>query len=405
MGFGIKKYKNKVRRYLRNKKGYESQSLRLKEIRTKSELKDFVKFNIDLYDGDPYHVPLLISDEIEALTPGKNPALEFCDLVLYMVYRGDTAVGRIAGIINHRANEKWDQKRVRFGYLDFVDDSKVVDMLFGAVERWGKMMGCEEIHGPLGFTDLDREGMLIEGFDQLGTVVAIYNYPYYPKHMQRLGYKKDVDWQEYKIYVPKTVPERHRRVSDIVRKKYGVRVIHSDDKKQLQKKYGGALFQLINDSYSKLYGVTELTEKQIEYYIKSYLPLVKLDLLSLVVVEATGELIGFGLTLPSLSRALQKANGKLFPTGLIHLMSALNSGKADIIDLMLIGVRPDYQGKGVNALIFEDLIPSVNKYQVKYVESNPELEDNKNVQLQWNYFKKVHHKRRRCYLKSLKDNE
>lgn len=400
MGFGIEEYKNKVRRYLRNK-GYESQALRLKEVRSKSDLKDFVKFNIDLYDGDPYHVPLLINDEIAALTPGKNPALEFCDLVCYMVCRGDRVVGRIAGIINHRANEKWGQKRARFGYIDFIDDSKVVDMLFAAVEEWARKNGCDEIHGPLGFTDLDREGMLIEGFEQLGTVTASYNYPYYPEHMVRLGYRKDVDWQEYKIYVPKSVPERHRRVSDIVRKKYGVRVIHVDNKKELKELYGQALFDLINESYAHLYGVTELTDKQIQYYIDAYIPLVKTDLLSLVVVETTGELIGFGLALPSLSRALQKANGRLLPTGFIHLLSALNSDKADIIDLMLIGIHPKYQGKGVNALIFEDLIPSVNKYQVNYVESNPELEDNKSVQLQWNYFKKVHHKRRRCYVKQL----
>ncbi len=400
MSFGIKEYKNKVRRYLRNK-DHETLTLRLQKVRTRSELRDFVRFNIDLYDGDPYHVPLLMSDELDALTPGRNPSLEFCDLVCYLVYRGDEVVGRIAGIINHRANEKWGQRRARFGYVDFIDDTRVVDLLFSAVEGWAREMGCDEIHGPLGFTDLDREGMLIEGFEQPATVATLYNYPYYPTHLERLGYDKDVDWQEYKIYVPKAVPERHRRVSDLVRKKYGVRVIHLDDKKTLRERYGYPLFDLINQSYAKLYGVTELTQKQIEYYIEAYLPLVKLDLLSLIVAETTGELIGFGLALPSLSRALQKANGRLWPTGALHLMKALKSKKADIIDLMLIGIRPDYQGKGVNALIFEDLIPSVNRYEVKYVESNPELEHNTSVQLQWTYFKKVHHKRRRCYVKQL----
>lgn len=373
----------------------------VREVRTKGQLVDFVKFNIQLYDGHPYHVPLLIEDDLNLLLPEKNPAHAFCDTVYYLAYRGDRIVGRIAGIINHHSNDRWNQNRARFGFVDFEDDPEAVDALFAAVENWARRNGCEEIHGPLGFTDLDREGMLVEGFHQLGTMAAIYNYSYYPAHMERIGYRKDTDWLEYKIYVPKSIPERHKRMSDLVRKKYGLRVVKYTDRSALVREYGDAIFELLNLAYSKLYGVTHLTHEQIQYYKKMYLPMVNLDLLPLVIRDSDKALIGFGVVMPSLSRALQKANGKLWPFGVVHLLRALKSKTPEILDLMLIAVHPDYQQKGVNALIFEDLIPIVNKYQVKYVESNPELEDNKSVQAQWNDFKKVHHKSRRAYVKKL----
>ncbi len=401
MAFKFKKYGNQMLRYIGGGHENASKALSLKQVTDNETLDDFLNFPLDLYRNNPYYVPLLKNDERDTLLPEKNPAHEYCETAYFLVYRGENVVGRIAGIINHFSNEKWHQNRVRFGFVDFIDDDQVVDLLFNAVEDWGRAHGCKEIHGPLGFTDLDREGMLIEGFDQLGTITAIYNYPYYPVQMDRLGYLKDTDWQEYKIYPPKIVPDRHRRVSDVVRKRFGLTTVHFDKASEIKRLYGNQIFELINVAYSNLYGTTELTDKQIEYYVNMYMPMVNPDMISIVVRETDRSLVGFGIALPSLSRALQKAWGNLLPFGIIYLLKALKSKKIDIMDLMLIAVHPEFQGKGVNALIFEDLIPVANQYQVKFVESNPELEDNMNVQMQWNGFKRVHHKLRRCYVKTL----
>ena len=401
MALKFKKYGNRMLRYIGGGKDAPSKVLSLRQVTTDDDLEDFLKFPLELYQDNPYYVPLLMNDERDTLLPNKNPAHEYCETAYFLVYRGDKVVGRIAGIINRLANEKWHQNRVRFGFVDFIDDDQVVDLLFRAVEEWGRSNGCNEIHGPLGFTDLDREGMLIEGFDQLGTITAIYNYPYYPEQMDRLGYLKDTDWQEYKIYPPKVVPDRHRRVSDVVRKRFGLTTIHFDKADDIKRQYGNEIFELINVAYSKLYGTTELTPKQIEYYVNMYMPLVNPDMISIVVKETDRSLVGFGIALPSLSHGLRKAWGRLLPFGFLHLLRALKTKKVDIMDLLLIAVTPEFQGKGVNALIFEDLIPVANRYQVKFVESNPELEDNLNVQMQWNGFKRVHHKLRRCYVKTL----
>lgn len=397
MLFNIKRQARKIASYFGTEK--EGRELRLARVITKDQLREFIQFNINLYQDNPNHVPDLISDEIKLLTREGNPAFEFCEADLFMVKRGGEVVGRIAAIINHRANKKWQQSRARFGWVDFIDDDEVVDMLFDTAERWARERGCTEMHGPLGFTDLDKEGMLVEGFDQMGTMITIYNYPYYPKQLARRGYTKEVDWLEYKIYIPKLVPEKHARMSQIVRDRYGVRLLKFEERDNLMR-YGRAIFELINETYAPLYGVTELTNNQIEYYIKQYLPMVNLDFVNLVVNEED-ELIGFGITLPSVVKALQKANGKLFPTGFAHLLRALKSKRPEVVELLLIAVKPEYQNKGITALIFEDLIKVMNKYQVKYAESNPELESNLSVMMQWNYFKKVNHKRRRAFCKKL----
>lgn len=398
MAFGYKKYGRKLMNYLSS--APKDESLRLKRVISKSELREFVAYSNGLYRGHPYYVPDLLDDLVGTLSSDINPAFDFCEAVYFMVYRGDKAVGRIAGIINHKANDTWNQNHARFGFVDFEDDDAVVNMLFGAVEDWATSKGCEAIKGPLGFTDLDPEGMLIEGFDQIGTQVAIYNHPYYPKHMERMGYDKDIDWLEFKIYIPKLIPERHQRMSDLVRRKYGLRTLHFDSKKEIMK-YAKGIFELINECYKPLYGVSELSPRQIDYYVKMYIPFVNTDLVSVIVREQDKKLVAFGITLPNLSKALQKADGKLFPTGFIHLLRALKSKRPEVVDLLLIAVAPEYQNKGVNALIFEDLIPVMNDYQVKYVESNPELETNMSVMLQWNNFKKVNHKRRRSFIKEL----
>lgn len=371
----------------------------IKEVTGKKELRQFVKFNIDLYKGNPYHVPSLIYDEMMTLDREQNPAFEVCDAIYFLAYKGDRIVGRIAGIINRRSNEVWNQKRARFGFVDFIDDNEVVDALFAAVRTWARQQGMEELCGPMGFTDLDHEGMLVEGFDQLGTMATIYNHPYYPQQLERMGFAKDQDWHEFKVYVPDGVPEKHLRIGEIVKRKYGLKVVKCKSKKEIMP-YARPLFETLNVAYAPLYGFSPLTDKQIDYYIKMYIPMLRLDLITLIVREEDNALVGFGISIPSLSRALQKAKGQLWPFGWFHLLKALRS-KPKIIDLYLMGVLPEYQSKGVNALLFNDLIPIYKSLGAIYAESNPELESNNAVQAQWDYFKREHHKTRRVFIQKL----
>jgi GNAT superfamily N-acetyltransferase len=364
------------------------------------QIKEFVRFRIDLYRDSPYAIPPLYMDEMTTLDPKKNPAFQFCEAQCFMAYDGEKPVGRICAMINHRANEVWNNKRGRFGFVDFVDDEAVSKALFAAAEDWVKTRGMHSIHGPLGFTDLDQEGMLVEGFDRLGTMATIYNHAYYPVHVEKLGYTKDAEWLEYLITVPDSVSERMQRIAEIVMKKHKLRILkYRSSSKLIKDGYAKKLFQLINDSYSHLYGFTPLTDAQIEYYSKMYLPMMNLDYLVLVVDEA-GDLIGLGAAMPSLANALRKAQGKLFPFGVFHLLKALKM-KNPLLDLLLVAVRKDYQNKGVNALFFYDMIPHLNRAGVKYAESNPELATNTKVQSQWDAYEHVNHKRRRAYAKEL----
>ncbi len=374
-------------------------SVEIKEITSKKELKQFVKFNIDLYKGNAYHVPGLIDEEIMTLDKEKNPAFEVCDATYFLAYKNGKVAGRIAGIINHDSNKVWNQKRARFGFVDFIDDQEVADALFHAVEAWAAKQGMEELHGPMGFTDMDHEGMLIEGFDQLGTMATIYNYPYYPQHLERMGYVKDQDWHEFKIYIPDGIPDKHQRIGEIVKKKYGLKVMKFKNAKEIMP-YAQQVFETLNKSYAPLYGFSPLTQKQIDYYIKMYIPMLRFDLVTVIVREEDNVVVGFGISLPSLSKAMQKANGRIFPFGWIPLLKALKT-KPKVIDLYLTGVLPEYQNKGVNALLFNDLIPVYRGLGVEYAESNPELETNSAVQAQWDYFKREHHKTRRAFIKKL----
>lgn len=371
----------------------------VREVASKKDLRKFVKFNLELYKGNPYHVPNLIDEEMMTLDKSRNPAFEVCETAFFLAYKEGKVVGRIAAIINHPYNETWKQKRARFGFVDFIDDEEVVNVLFGTVERWAKEHGMEAIHGPLGFTDLDHEGMLVEGFDQLGTMATIYNYPYYPKHLERLGYKKDQDWHEFKIYIPESVPAKHLRIGEIVKKKYGLKVMKFKNLKELMP-YAHGVFHTLNAAYAPLYGFAPLTEKQIDYYLDIYLPMLRFDMVTLIVREADEEVVGFGVSLPNLSRAMQKAKGHLFPFGWIYLLKALKKDPK-VVDLYLTGVLPEYKSKGVNALLFNDLIPVYQRCGTIYAESNPELETNNAVQAQWDYFKFEHHKTRRAYIKTL----
>ena len=372
----------------------------IKKVESKSDLKKFIRFNYELYKDNTYSVPDLYEDMLGTFSD-KNPAMEFCEAEYFLAYKDGKIVGRVAGIINHKANKTWNLKAARFGWIDFIDDEEVSEALLHAVEQWGKEKGMEEIQGPLGFTDMDAEGMLIEGFDQLSTMATIYNFPYYQRHIERLGYEKDADWIEMLLTVPKEVPERLTRIAKIVMEKYDLHIKKYTSHRAIAKEYGTEIFKVINEAFKPLFGYSELTDKQIKQYIKSFLPLIDLKLVSLV-TEANGRLIGVGISMPSMSRALQKAKGKIFPFGWFHLLKPLKWKHPDTLDLMLIGVLPEYQSKGVNAIFFHDLLPIYISEGYKYVETNVELETNTRVQSQWIYFERKQHKRRRCFKKPLK---
>lgn len=375
-------------------------SVKIVEVNDKSLKKKFVKFPIELYKNNLYYVPSLIIDEMGTLDEKKNPASEYCEQQLFLAYKDNKVVGRIAAIINHKSNEVWNQKQARFGFVDFIDDNEVVDALFSSAELWAKGKGMQTIHGPMGFSDLDQEGLLVYGYDRVSTMATHYSHPYYKDQIERIGYIKDVDWHEFLIPVPEKVPERHQRIADIVARKHGLKLLKFKNLKQITP-YVSKLFALINKAYAPLYGFVPLSQKQIEYYVKMYVPLIRWDIVSIIIEENTDEVVAFGIGMPSLSSALQKARGKLFPTGWYSLLKALKGKNNKILDLLLIGIAPEYQGKGVNAMIFSDFIPSAFKCGFKYAESNPELEQNNKISSLWEGFNAEHHKTRRAYKKVL----
>ncbi len=375
-------------------------SVTIHKVTTKDDLRKFIQFGIDLYEGNEYFVPPLIYDERATLSRSKNPAFEHCDASYFLAYRDKEIVGRIGVIINYKANEIWKERNARFGFVDFIDDDEVVDTLFGAAESWARSRGMEKIHGPLGFTDLDHEGMLVEGFDQMGTFSTIYNYPYYAGHLERLGYVKDQDWVEFLITIPQEMPERFLRASEIVKKRSGLAVKHLQSKKDVYP-YAREIFKLINRSYKDLYGFVELSEKQIDYYVEMYIPMLRLEFLTLVIRQEDNKLVGVGIGLPSIAKALQKAKGRFLPTGWYHLYQALKGKDNNVLDLLLVAVDPEYQGKGVNALLFSEFIPAAIRLGFTYAESNPELDLNHRVKSMWNDVDARQTKRRRAFIKQL----
>lgn len=374
--------------------------LEIKQIQpTRSALRDFTQFQIDLYRGNDYYVPPLVSDDIEALSPHKNPAFDFCEAAYFMAYRDGKPVGRIAAIINSQVNRNSDSKICRFGFMDFVDDMEVSRALFDAAEDWGRRKGMNKMVGPLGFTDMDREGLLVEGFQELSTMATNYNYPYYAGHVEAAGYAKESDWVEFLLQVPDKVPERYDRIATLVKEKLNLRIQKYTSRKKAKAEIGHKLFRLINEAYKDLYQYSQLTDRQIDYYVDYYLGLVNLDLLTFV-MDKDDNLVGLGIALPSLSRGLQKAQGRLLPFGWYHLLKALK-GKNDRVDLLLVAVHPDYQNRGVNALMFQDLLPHFIRLGFKYAETNPEMETNAKVQSQWEVFNPRQHRRRRSYAKDI----
>lgn len=379
-------------------------SIQIKRVETKKDLKRFIEFHYDLYKGNPYDVPNLYSDEVNTLSKDKNAAFDFCEAEYYLALKEGKIVGRVAAIINHKANEKWKKKDVRFGWIDFIDDIEVSRALFKAVEEYGRKKGMDDIVGPLGFTDMDPEGMLTWGFDKLGTMATIYNYEYYPQHMEKLGgWEKDNDYVEFYLVVPEKSPEKYTKIAEMVEKRYNLHVRKLTKKDIFQGGYGKKLFDLINLTYSDLYGFSELTDRQIDQYVKMYFPLADLDLVTVIEDgNKDNQLAGLGITIPSLSHALQKCRrGRLFPFGWWHLLRAIKFHKTDGVDLLLMGFLPEYRSKGANALLFADLIPRYVNYGFKWGETQVEMESNEGVQSQWGPLDPINHKKRRCYRRSL----
>lgn len=375
-------------------------SVTIKAVSSKSEMKTFVRFANRLYKGNRYYVPSMPLDDLNTLDKKKNGAFEFCEAEYYLAYKDGNVAGRVAAIINHKANESWKVKQVRFGWFDFIDDIEVSEALLNAVIVFGQAHGMTQIAGPLGFTDFDPEGMLVEGFDRLSTMALIYNHPYYPEHMKKLGYYKETGWVEYRITIPDQMPEKHVRYAEIIRERYKLTVRKLSRRQIRKERYGHKLFQLINETYCVLYGYSLLSEKQIDQYVDMYLSIVDTKMLTFIENEK-GELVAAGISIPSLSEALQKCNGEIVPFGWWHLLKAMYWKKPDTLDLLLIGIRPDYQSKGLNSLVFVDLFENYKKLGFKYAETNANLETNVKVQAMWAPFEKILHKRRWVFAKDI----
>ncbi len=369
--------------------------IELKRIVTKRDLKRFIAFQNRLYRGNPYWCPPMRMDEMNTLSSDKNPAFEFCEACYWLAYRNGEPVGRVAGIINHKANEKWNEKLVRFGWIDFIDDPAVSGALIDAVSEWGRSKGMTGIHGPLGFSDMDNEGMLVKGFEELATLASIYNFPYYVDHMERLGFEKAVDWIQYEFDIPPSIPEKVERMSQLVMEKYKLRILKVKKAKELLP-YAPKMFRTLNEAFSDLYGYTQLTERQVENYTKAYFGFVRPEFVSFV-VDQNDEVVGFGISLPSLTRALQKCDGKLFPFGWFYILRAIK--KSQIIDMYMNGVRPDYQARGVNALYYNELHRAYIKHGIRKAVTNPQLESNSKALTIWKNFDGRQHLTRRCWIR------
>ena len=372
----------------------------ISEVKTRKELKQFVQFGIDVFNGNENFCPPLIFDELNTLDSKKNPAFDVCEAVYYLAYKDGKIVGRIAGIINKQANAHWNVKKVRFGWFDFIDDKEVSKALLDAVVAWGKSKGMDALNGPVGFTDLDHQGLLLEGYEHLSLMAALYNYPYYVEHFDAYGLTKEADWVEIRLNIPEVLPEKMTRVANMIKDRYKVKSTHVKNSKELIKRYGYSFFDLIDTAYQQLYNYSPLTEKQKKYYSDLYFPILNFDLVSLVVNE-NDELVGVGVAMPNISKELRKTKGKLFPFGWYHLLKALTAKSYESADLLLIAVRPDYQNKGVNSLLFTDQLPYYQKLKVKYASVTAILETNMKSMANFLIFDHEIYKRRRAYIKQI----
>ena len=375
----------------------------IQEVTNDNQLEQFIQFYYDLYRGNQCAVPFLYADEKATLSRSKNPSFECCDAAYFLALKDGHVVGRIAAIINHRANERWNRRQVRFGWFDFIDDLEVSTALLRAAEDWGRKQGMTEIAGPLGFIDTDREGMLIDGFDELATMYVNYNYPYYPRHMEQIGgFEKDNDYVELKVRVPEVVPAKFAKITEMVRRRYGLRVHKFTRNELIRQGMGRQVFDLLNATYKDLYGFSQLSDSQIDKLVNDYIKIADLNLVTAIMDG--DHMVGFGITFPSFSRALQKTrDGRFLPFGWWHLLKILKWHRTDTVDLLLIGVLPEYRGKGANALIFDDLIRQFQAYGFTWAETGPQMESNESVLSQWQYLESRQHRRHRCYKKVISE--
>lgn len=373
-------------------------NVEIKKVEKNSELRKFITFPEKLYKNHPLWVPALLSDELNTLKKTKNPAFEFCEADYFLAYRGKEIVGRVAAIINHKANKDWNEVTVRFGWIDFIDDYEVSEALIDTVAKWGKAKGATRIKGPLGFSDMDKEGLMVDGFDKIQSITCIYNYPYYVVHLERLGFVKDIDWTQQILGVPELSPDT-LRYAELIEKRYGFHIFKAKNNKELEAK-GEEIFNVLNDAWkgSSLYEFTRLSEAQIKAYVKQYLPMVNKDFICLV-MNKEEKVVGFSICVPSLSYAMRKAKGRLFPFGFIHLLKALR--KNDLLEAYMIGTLPEYQGKGVAILIFKHIHENAIKYGMKRMITNPQMETNRKVQSLWDSYEHEHYVRRRSYTKGI----
>ena len=376
----------------------------IKKIEDLKGLRDFIQFRYDLYRDDPNDVPYLYSDEEFTLRHDKNASFDDCEADYFMAYRDGKPVGRVAAIINRKANERWQTKSVRFGWFDFIDDIEVSKALLATVAQWGRERGMDKMIGPMGFADTDREGMLIEGFGEYSTAYANYNYDYYPRHIEQIGgFEKDNDWVQCQVKVPERVPEKFGKVAEMVSRRYNLKVHKLSRKELLKEGYGREVFQMLNICYGNLYGFASLGERKVDQLVDQYIRIADLNLVSIIVDgNLNNKMVGFGITFPSLSKAQRKLkNGKLLPFGWIGMLDAIKWHHADTVDMLLIGVLPEYRGKGANALIFSDLIQQYNRYGFKWAEAMPQMETNDHMLGQWQYLEANYHRRLRSYKKTL----
>jgi GNAT superfamily N-acetyltransferase len=368
------------------------------KVTTNRELKKFVKFVNYLYKDNEYYVPDLVFDEVNTLRADKNPAFEFSEGEFYLAYRDKKIVGRIGVLVNHKVNEKYNEKNARFTHFDFIDDFEVSSKLMETAVKWAKEHGYEKIHGPLGLTDLDHQGLLIEGYDELDLFITIYNAPYYIDHIEKLGFVKDVEWVEYQIDIPKEPIKKYDRIAEIVKKRNGYKLLEFTKKKDILP-WAPKIFEVYNEAYAPIFGTTVLTDAQIKMYIDAFFGFVNPHFIK-IILNKDDEIIGFGVTMPSLSKAMQKAGGKLFPFGFIHILRAIK--KSDMLDMYLVAIHPDYQGTGAAALMINSVLNAAIRHKMTIAETGPELETNTAVQKMWKYFDHRIHRRRRVYIKDIK---
>ena len=375
-------------------------AVQIKTVITKSDFKTFARFANKLYKGSKYYVPSMPMDDLDTFDRSKNAAFEFSEAEFYLAYKDGKPVGRVAAIVNNKANQTWNVKQVRFGWFDFIDDLEVSKALLDSVIAFGKSKGMNQIAGPLGFTDFDPEGMLVDGFDRICTMALFHNHPYYPEHMKKHGYVKETGWLEYRLTIPAEVPERLKKLSQVVLERYNLKLVKKTKAQVKRENYGQKIFELINQTYCGLYGFSLLSPNQIDQIVDTYLSVINMNLLAFI-ENQEGELIGAAITMPSIAKALQKCNGEIFPFGWWHLLKAMYWKPTDTLELLLIGVRPDYQNKAINSVLCVDIMENCHKMGFKYAETNANLEDNTKIQSMWASFEKEQHKKRWIFAKEI----